>query len=111
MLVQIWQADSVPKEVPEFVDPHITIDHDSRRKTRRCYLFEVDPSHEVFSETKDPILVARRLLLEFGFKNPSHLITAEKPEGLTSCNCPACCQPPSGSADKRGKKPRGFNEV
>lgn len=83
MIVQLWQADSVPKKIPDFVDPHICIDYDSSKKgIKPIYLFEVNPSHAVFAGSQNIEKTAGYLLKQLGFKKPRMYYEGEKPPEL-----------------------------
>jgi hypothetical protein len=62
-LTELYCCDFVPKLIPEFVDPHITVDG-------KQYLIEIDPNHAYVIHST--ILNESRvsLLSRFGIINP-----------------------------------------
>lgn len=83
MITQVWRAKHVPDLVPDFVDPHITVD-EGFFKGDEGYLFEIDLSHKVFSKTKNIEKEAKRLLRGVGFTGLTLIYHGEKPDHLVA---------------------------
>lgn len=109
MITQLWQAEAVPRKIPQFVDPHITSDFNYGSIPKRFYIFEVDPAHHTFSNVVDMITVAKNLLVKSGFKNPRFITTENKPDDLVKCSCPYCTVPYLHFSQIKRPKSRGFN--
>lgn len=78
-LTEVWSCDFVPKKIPGFIDPHITVDNDG---IKDYFLIEVNPLHgdvrssELLGETRE------KLLTRFGVVNPQLIYRGQKPKGL-----------------------------
>lgn len=83
MITQVWRAKQVPNLVPEFVDPHITVD-DGFFPGDEGYIFEVNPGHKVFSKTKNVEKEAKRILTSLGFTGLMLVYHGEKPDHLVA---------------------------
>jgi hypothetical protein len=71
MRTQLWIATFVPENIPEWVNPLITIDYD--RTGKQFFVFEIDPDDQIFTRCKTPDAKAMRLLKVFGFKKPQKI--------------------------------------
>lgn len=69
---EVYLCTFVPKKIPLFVDPHITVDG-------RNYIIEVDPEHQ---HIKAAHLIGQTtidLLKSAGVKNPQLIYKGERP--------------------------------
>lgn len=71
MKIQLWTADYVPEDIPEWVNPAITVDYN--RYGRRYFIFEIDPDDEIFCRCKAPDNKAAKILKLFGFIKPKKI--------------------------------------
>ena len=76
MLTQVWTAKHVPSLIPDFVDPHITVEDDG------SFIFEVNPSHETFKNSKDVKKAVRTFLRAGGFTGINLIYEGDKPDNL-----------------------------
>jgi hypothetical protein len=76
-MVEIYQCESVPNMIPEFIDPHITVDEDFDRK--EVYIIEVDASHIAVVEAKRRGNGVEKLLEQFGIVKPVLEYAGERP--------------------------------
>lgn len=75
-IVELYCCDFVPALVPEFVDPHITVDEEEGKET---YLIEVYPDHPAARQVRDSGKTIKQVLKSVGFVNPVHYYTGERP--------------------------------
>ena len=83
MITQLWRAKHVPDKVPDFVDPHITID-EGFFEGDEGYAFEIYLSHPIFSKTKNIEKKAKHLLKQYGFTGLMLIYHGEKPDHLVA---------------------------
>lgn len=77
-IVEIYQCKSVPNLIPEFIDPHITVDEDFDGK--EVYIIEVDASHRAVIEAKKKTGGVEKLLEQFGIVKPELGYAGERPD-------------------------------
>jgi hypothetical protein len=75
-IVELYYCDSVPSLVPEFVDPHITVDE---QRGKEVYLIEVDPNHPDALKVRDSGKTIKQVLGSMGFVKATHYYTGERP--------------------------------
>lgn len=78
-MVELYQCESVPDFLPEFVDPHITVDEDF--DGTEFYIIEVDSSHIAVIESKRAGGAdgTRKMLSKFGILNPVLMYSGKRP--------------------------------
>jgi hypothetical protein len=77
-MVELYQCESVPNLIPEFIDPHITVDEDFDGK--EVYIIEVDVSHIAVIEAKKRSDGVEKLLEQFGIVKPVLGYAGERPD-------------------------------
>lgn len=77
MVIELYECDFVPPQVPRFVDPHITVDQEPGQK--ETYLIEVDPSHPDAKLVRDSGKTIKQVLEAVGFVNVVHYYTGKRP--------------------------------
>lgn len=85
MITQVWTARYVPDKIPDFVDPHITV-NEGFFGGDEAYAFEIYLSHPIFSKTKNIEKKAKHLLKQYGFTAVKLIYHGEKPEHLLGHN-------------------------
>lgn len=76
-IVELYHCSFVPPLIPEFVDPHITIDEDEGKE---IYLIQVDSKHLVVCQIRASGKTLTQVLKSVGFINPVHYHTGELSE-------------------------------
>ena len=78
-ITEVYCCDSAPSLVPEFVDPHITVEKMGKKKV---YLIEVDPNHPDAQKVKAAGKTIVQILKSTGFSNPVCVYIGERPGHL-----------------------------
>jgi hypothetical protein len=76
--VELYECKSVPNRIPEFIDPHITVDEDF--DGNEVYIIEVDVSHIAVIEAKKRAGGLEKLLEEYGIMKPQLEYAGERPD-------------------------------
>lgn len=70
MNTQLWMADFVPKQFPEFLNPRYTCDYFGGK---HVYVFELYVNHPFFARCKSPDNKAKKYLRYCGFISPKRI--------------------------------------
>lgn len=76
--IELYQCKSVPKKIPGFIDPHITVDKDFDGK--RIYIIEIDASDLAVIEAKRSAGGLEKLLEQYGIVKPEFAYAGERPD-------------------------------
>lgn len=76
--VELYQCESVPNWMPEFIDSHITVDEDF--EGNEVYIIEIDVSHIVVIEAKKSAGGLEKLLEQYGIVKPVLGYAGERPD-------------------------------
>jgi hypothetical protein len=73
-IAELYYCSFVPPLIPEFVDPHITVDEDEGKE---IYLIQVDSKHPDVCQVRASGKTLIQVLKSVGFINPVHYYTGE----------------------------------
>lgn len=76
--IELYQCKSVPKKIPGFIDPHITVDRGFDGK--RIYIIEIDALDLAVVEAKRSAGGVEKLLEGYGIVQPEFACAAERPD-------------------------------
>lgn len=75
-MVELFSCDYVPPKVPDFVDPHITVEQEGNKET---YIVEVNLNHAYIQRITLLGRTVKQELESFGFINLVSFYKGEKP--------------------------------
>ena len=84
--IELWECQRCPKEVPEFVHPHITREEDK-------FLIEIYPKHSSLKQILAKELNIKSVLRKLGFNKAKLIISSDESPNIDSagnwidCEC------------------------